>query len=328
MRNFARLVALPLFLLAILSGCGREKAVANVDGESITMEEFNQYLATKPTVRVKVQGQVVDVPVAENLGFQALQELATQKIVIAMAKEAGLAPTDEEIDKEIDFKKALNPGYLNDQKNAGRTLGQIRRETAYALCEERLLTRGTNVGMEEIEKMIEDQPDQFIEPASADVYQIFVLSADKKKLVDAELKAGQTFKAVSGKYNQSPNGSKIRVRPDRLAEPVKSVISKSQIGSTTAWVEVSGGFNKFYIESKTEAKAIEMTAERKETLRRQLAVSRGRQANDLGKEVAERLRKADVLVSDDEETLKDLWKRFQDRLEKVAEEEPKTEGQD
>ncbi len=306
--------------LVLLTGCGGEKAIANVDGESITAEEFNQYLATKRNVRVIVQGQVVDVPVSESLGFQALQELATQKVVLSLAKEANFAPTEADIEKEIDFKNGVNPRFLTDLKNSGMSLGQIRREVAYSIAEERLLTRGIKVRMDEVDQMIKDKPDQFTEPATVDAYQIFVMTQARKALVDKEIKAGQAFKAVSAKYNQSQSGSKIRLQTNKVVDPVKSVIQNAKVGSTTEWITVNGGFNRFYIESKTEAKPIEMTPEKKEYLRRQIAMSRGRQANDLAKQVAEKLRKADINISDDEEVLKTMWKRFEERLEKSADE--------
>lgn len=318
MRKLLVPLSLTLASLVLIVGCGQEKAIASVDGESIPLADFNEYLTTKRTVRVVVQGQIVEVPVAETLGFQALQELTTQKVILHMAADAGIAPTEQEVDKEIDFKKAINPRFMTDLKNSGMSLGQIRREVAYALAEERLLTRGITVGMDEVEKMLKEKPEQFTEPAYADVYQIYVLSQARKDLVDKELQASQSFKSVATKYNQSPDGSHKRLQISKLTGPTKSVITDSPVGGTTNWVAVSGGFIRFYIESRTEAKPIEMTADKREYIRRQIAITYGKQANDLAKQVAEKLRSTDVKVSDDEVILKDMWKRFEDRLEKTS----------
>lgn len=306
-------------ILAI-AGCGDagKASVVAVDGENVTKDEFNQYIATKRTVRVVIQGQVVEVPVAETLGFQALQELATQKIVMHMAADEGLMPTEKEIDAEIDFKKSLSPSFLNDLKAAGYTMGQIKREVAYSLCEERLLTRGITVDMAEVDQMMKDNPNQFIEPATIDVYQVLVLSEQRKQLVDQELRASQSFKAVAAKYNQDPGGERRQLQAANLREPLKSLIGEAGPGTTTDWIQSGSGFAKFYVEGRTEAKPMDMTPEKKEYLRRQIALSYGRQANDLPQQVSKSLRGSDVLVSEDEAVLKEMWKRFEDRLEKVS----------
>ena len=311
--------------LLALAGCGNagKAAVVTVDGEAVDKDEFNQYIATKRTVRVVIQGQVVEVPVAETLGFQALQELATQKIVLHMAADEGLMPTDKEIEEEIEFKKALSPSFLNDLKAAGYTMGQIKREVAYSLCEERLLTRGITVGAEEVDQMIKENPDQFIEPATVDVYQILALSDQRKQMVDQELRTSQSFKAVAAKLNQDPSGERKQFPVNQLRDPVKSLIENAPPGFVTDWLPSGTGFVKFYVEGRTEAKPMDMTPERKEYLRRQIALSYGRQANDLPQQVSKSLRGSDVLVSEDEAVLKEMWKRFEDRLDKVSEDSVK-----
>jgi parvulin-like peptidyl-prolyl isomerase len=300
------------------SGSGDSSAVVTVDGEDVTKEQFNQYISTKRTVRVVVQGQVVEVPVAETLGFQAMQELATQKVVMHMAADEGLMPTADEVEAEIEFKKAITPSFLNDLKAAGYTMGQIRREVTYSLCEERLLTRGIKVDMAEVDKMIKENPAQFMEPATLDVYQILVLSEQRKAMVDQELRTSQSFKAVAAKLNQDPSGERKQLPVAQLRDPFKTIFADARPGFVTDWIPSGTGFVKMYLEGRTEAKPIEMTPEKKEYLRRQIAMSYGRQANDLPKKVADRLRSSDVMVSENEAVLKEMWKRFEDRLEKVS----------
>lgn len=306
--------------LLALAGCGGNKdTIVTVDGEQVSNEEFNQYLQTKRTVRAVVQGQVVEVPVSETLAFQALQELATQKLVLHMAADEGLLPTEQEIEDEIAFKKAINPQFLDELKAAGYSMGQIRREIAFALAEERLLTRGIEVKMEEVEKVIKENPQQFTEPATVAVYQILALSEAKKNEVDAELRLSQPFKSVATKHTQDPQGPRKQYVVARLQDPLKGALATASVGDVTDWIQVGNGFVKYFVEARTEEKPMDMTKERKELLRRQLAMNYGRQANDLSKQIAERLRSSDVRVSEDEVILADMWKRFEDRLDKTAE---------
>ncbi len=309
--------------LLALSGCGGgdKGSVVTVDGEGVTFDEFHQYLTTKRTVRVVVQNQVVEVPVAETLAFQALQELATQKLVMHMAADEGLMPTEKEVEAEIEFKKKINPRFLTDLKASGYTMGQIRSEVAYGLCEERLLTRGIKVEMSEVDKMIKENPEQFTDPATVSVYQILVLSESQKQQVDRELGGSQPFKTVATKFTQDPQGPRKQYAIARLEEPIKSALAGKPVSYVTPWLTVGTSQVKFFIDEITQAKPIDMTDERREMLRRQVALSYGRQANDLAEQVADRLRGSDVRVSEDETMLTDMWKRFKDRLEKKAESE-------
>ncbi|MCH7944684.1 MAG: SurA N-terminal domain-containing protein [Armatimonadetes bacterium] len=314
--------ALIIVWTTTLAGCGGEDQIASVDNDPISMDEYYQLLATKRTVRAVVQGQVVEVQIAETLGFQALQELATRKIVMHMAADAGLAPTKDEVEAEIKFKSSLNPQYLDTLRGFGYTMGQINSEVAYQLAEERLLTRGIDVEMAEVDRLIEEEPEQFMEPAIVDFYQVLVLSQERKDLVDEELAAAQNFKVVAKRYNQAPEGEHVVLRLDSLTEPLKSALENAPIGRTTDWVATAGGFKRFSVESRTEATMPEMTENRKKLIRRQLALAYGRRANDLSRQVAQKLRSSEVKVSDNKPTLKGQWERFEDRLGKADDTSP------
>jgi len=318
----AALAALVVVWTTTLAGCGGEAEIASVDNDPISMDEYYQLLATKRTVRVVVQGQVVEVQVAETLGFQVLQELATQKIVMHMAADAGLAPTTDDVEAQIDFNTKINPRYLDTLRDLGYSMAQIRREVAFQLAEERLLTRGIKVKMEEVEKLIREEPEQFMQPAIVDFYQVFVLSQERMDQVDAELAAAQPFKVVAAMYNQAPEGERVTLRLDSLPASVRETLENAPIGRTTDWVATAGGFKRYLIQSRTEATMPEMTDTRKELIRRQLALAYGRRANDLPRHVALKLRSSEVRVSDDEPTLKGLWDRFEDRLDTAMETSP------
>lgn len=320
--------ALPLTLLAlgaILTGCGdSEVELASVDGEPITLQEFNDYLSTKRTVRAVIQGQIVEVQVAETLGFQALQELTTRKLVLHMAADEGISLSKKVVDDEIDFRKALNPSYLTNMRALGYSMGQIKDEIRFSLAEELLLTRGITVTMAEVDQKIIDSPQLFETPASADVYQVFVLTQEQKDEVDAALNAAEGFKTVATRLNKATEGSRIQLQLNRLTDPIKSIIEDAPIAATTEWVETAGGFKRFYVEQRTEATMMDMTPERKESIRRQMALAYGRQANDLSAELAKRLKSSDVVVSSDHEMLKSTWEKFEDRIEESLESSPDT----
>lgn len=320
----AILGGLVVFLVQFgLAGCSSKADLAMVENDAITIDEFNEYLATKRTIRAVIQGQVIEVQVSETLGFQALQELTTRRLVLHMAADEGMKPTTKDVSEEIKFRTALNPSYIDNLRFLGYSMGQIKKEVAYSLAEERLLTRGITVDDAELDKWINDNPQQLENPAVAEVYQVFVLSEQAKDEVDAALGSAQSFKSVANRFNKAPQGYHINMALKGLAEPIKSIIENAPIASKTEWVETAGGFVRYYVEQRTEATKIELTNDLRESIRRQIALSYGRQANDLSVELVKRLKSADITVSDDYEMLSNTWDRFEDRIEdalKAAEE--------
>ncbi len=313
--------AIALLAAVAVLGCGggSKNSLATVSGDSISRDDFYQHMMTKGRIRVIVQNQVVEVPVADTLAFQALQDLVTQQVIVQMATDEGLNPSDEEVEDEINFKKALQPTFLDDLKARGYTMGQIRRDIKADLCQERLLTKGIEVTAEEVDKLIEENPEQFMNAARADVYFVFVLNQEQMDEVDTALGSAQKFKAVAAQYSKTTGASESQGRypiqvVNSMPEQVQNIVNSTAVGGVSDWIASGEGFAKFYIEGKTDAEPIDMTSQRKEYLRRQIAIDRGRAAKDLSAKVAERMRTADIKISEDDPTLEQLWDRYVDRL--------------
>ena len=311
----------PVLTLAFLAGCGGDssKAIVTVDGEEVSYEEFHQHLQTKQTVRVIVQGQIVELPVSETMAFQALQDMVSRTVIVQMAMDENLVPTEEEIEQEINFQKAINPSFLDNRKALGFTMGQIRETIKAELCQYRLFTKGIEVPIEEVKELIEQNPDQFVNPARADVYFIYVLNEAEKSEVDTALASAQKFKAVAAQYSRAAQASQTNGRfpvqaLNSMDLVVREVVEATAIGGTSDWVDYNAGFAKFYVESKTEAAPIDMTDERMEYVRRQIALGRGKAANDLPQRVAKRIREANIKITEDDPNLEQLWDQYIERL--------------
>ncbi|MBL8039893.1 MAG: SurA N-terminal domain-containing protein, partial [Chthonomonas sp.] len=189
-----------------LAGCSRGgEKLATINGETITLEQFHKYLETKGSVRVRTaNGQVGAAEVAESLGFQALQDMIQQKLVLQMAKDEGVYPTDKDLEAEVEFQKKRNPNFLKVLTSQGLSIDDIRARLRVDLAREKLITRGLNVKTEEAEKYIADNPKEFVDPATADSLVIFVSKEAKRKEVDAELARGMEFKIVATRYSEIP----------------------------------------------------------------------------------------------------------------------------
>jgi parvulin-like peptidyl-prolyl isomerase len=299
----------------LLAGCGGgdgESAIAVVAGEPITRSEYIKYLETKPSVNVRVQGQQADLPVTDTIGFQAVRDLIGRRILMQYARDLKLEPTEQDILKEIKFREAIDPQYLRRLQGRGLSMQQIKGDIKFELAQERLITRGITVTMDEVEKYIKDNPNEFVQPATVDLRWVVVTSPQRRQRVDAELSRGADFVTVATQFSEFANARRDQARfPGRelnSIEPrVRQAIEKVSEGQITGWVELEGNFAKFLVERKTERKNIEMTAERKELLRRDIARRRGAQANDLSRTLEERMTAAKIDIRN--EFFREPWKR-------------------
>jgi len=317
------LVAGVIVGLSVLAGCGKESSsLATVAGDPITLQEFNEYLESKPTVRVVVNnGQVAEVPVAETLAFQAMQDLVTRKLVLQLAADEGVRPGPKEVDAEIAFKTDLQPAFVKQLQARGMSMDSIRSQVELDLAQERLLTKGITITDEEVETFIKENPKQFVEPATANLTWILVNNAAQRDAAQKELDLGKAFKAVAKEKSQAPNAMQAEgafqvQQINQMAAPLQEAVNKTDPGKTTDWLPSGNGFAKFLVNSKTAEKPLEMTANRKAWLKRQMAIQRGRQGTDLVNRVADKLRDSNIEVQ--ERSLKDLWAKFEERLKAQA----------
>jgi parvulin-like peptidyl-prolyl isomerase len=307
------------FALVSLHGCGNSSgaALANVNGETITMDDFHEYLEAKPTVRVQTGNGTAELRVAESLAFQALQDMIARQVTLQLAKDEGAYPSEQDIMKELEFQKKLNPGLLAQATRSGITIERIKEALLLNLARENLLTKDVDVPMAEAEEYIRNNPQAFMDPATADMLWVFVKSEDAKKKVDAALASGQTFSAVADQYSEFPGAAEQRGRfPQRIVAQMqpdlRKMVEATSEGKATGWLKLSDGHAKFFVEKKAAEKPLEMTPERKELVRRQIAQQRGGQARDLGKRVLEKLVASKVEVK--ERSLVEAWERAFERF--------------
>jgi len=305
----------------VLSGCGGGKdsgpVLALVNGETITMDDFHKYMQSKPSVRIQTANGPAEARVSESLAFQALQDMIARQVTMQMAKDEGVFPTEQEVTKELEFQKKLQPTFLTQLTQAGLTLDRIKQSLTLNLAREKLITKGVNVTMQEAEEFIKSNPKQFMDPAKAAMLWIFARSEDRKKQVDSALQSGQTFSVVASQYSEVPGARQQGGRfPQEtisgLPADLQRLVNATAEGRATDWFRMQDGFAQFFVEKKTPEKPIDMTPERKEYVRRQLAQQRGAQATDLSKRVLDKLLKSTVDVK--ERTLVEAWKRAFERF--------------
>lgn len=313
-----------------LSGCNAnsDRSIAVVNGEQITQQEFFEYMKAKPQIQVVLpNGQPATADVADTIAFQVLQDLVRQRVIVQLAKDAKLEPTDQEIQAEVEFQRKRDADFINKLKDRGLNLDQIRDSLRVDLSREKLLTHDVKITDAEINEFIKNNRAAFTVPESFAAKWILVSSEQRRREVDRDLLAGSSFVTVArrlsedpnlkeylGDYRQAPN--MVNNRLDVLPVEVQKIIRATNEGQETDWIRLSDGWAKFYIETKTESKYIEPSDTDKQWIGRQLAVQKGIQSKDLDRRLLDKLKKSEIKVTMSE--LERPWEELLKKLEDVS----------
>ncbi|MCU0315023.1 MAG: SurA N-terminal domain-containing protein [Fimbriimonadaceae bacterium] len=299
----------------VVTGCNREESVATVNGETITMKEFMEHVKTKGTIRVTFPngGPQVEAQIADTLAYQATQDLISRKILLQLAKDDKVAPTAEDVNKEIEFRKKLQPSFVSNLEQRGLSLGGIRRAIEVELAQERILTKDIKVTDAEVDAYIKNNPKEFVDPARAELIYIRANTIEKREQIQRELDSGKAFKTVAATMSDDPNarrsqGRFAESRLDAFAPALRSAVDATSVGRTTEWLMDGTSSVKFMVDSKTPEKPLTIDETRREFVRRQIAINRGRQAIDLPKRIAERVKDGNVKITDP--VVSRLWDGF------------------
>ena len=134
---------------------------ATVNGEPLALPDYYQHMGLKQTAQVMTNHGGTEMRVLGNFGLQALQEMVDQKVLLQMAKEQGVLPTEAEVSAEEKFQTELRPNYMSVLQDQGLTPEIIQNELMVGLAREHLIMKGVTVSDTEIEKYIKDNPKKF-----------------------------------------------------------------------------------------------------------------------------------------------------------------------
>lgn len=318
--------SLPL-ALTLVAGCNQggastaDTAVAVVNGAQINKDDFHSYLERKRTVQVISQdGQIGALQVAGLLGLQALQDMVNRELLVQVAKDQNVMPTEADIKKELDYQTKRDPQFVKRLNTAGLSLEQIKRDVSLDLARFNVITKGITVKPADVDAFIKENPRAFETPASVDLYWIVLSDPKNKALVDADLKSGQQFPTVAARYSVDPSAKSLsgqypRRQESQLPPKLRDLIKDLKPGASTAWVQDGSNSLKFYLQSRTAAGKIKIDDTIREAVRRQLAEQRGNQGNDLNKTLRDRLKTAKVDIKIP--YMKDGWKTLMESVKQA-----------
>lgn len=235
---------------------------------------------------------------AATPGYLTLQQIINETLMMQLAQEKGVAPTEAEIDAEVKNMVAEDPQKVQDIKSMGITDQEIRYQVRVTLSEYKVQTMGINIAEQQVEDYYKSNPKKFNTPL---LYRLRVIVVDSSALaddVDKQLAGGASFKQVARKSSKDESalldGFFGEYSAEDLGEKLKPAVEALKKGQTTGWLDSNQVKLKFLLEDTVPAKTVPLDGKTRAAIRQQLMVDRGRVKNDLPAMMAEMRKKAKI----------------------------------
>jgi parvulin-like peptidyl-prolyl isomerase len=259
MKPVRLLLAIVLILALALAavGCKSNKNVAaRVNGEAISLDEFNsqvdQLKTQYPTMFEGAEGE------GRLLDFKQriLTNLINAKLVDAAAKKEGITISDEDVSAQIKQMKANFKDQAQfDQalKTAGMTLAALEKQVYNQLLTSRLMDKLAKDAPKptavEVKAYYDANKAQFEQKAATRASHILFKADDKAtaEKVLAEIKGGGDFAALAKQYSQDPasaaNGGDLGWPTTPYVAEFQAALSKLKAGEISPLVKTTYGWH-------------------------------------------------------------------------------------
>jgi len=213
-------------LAAVLAGCGGggssgsvpNDAVAEVNGQTITQEQFNALLdqAKKSYVTQKRKWPAAGTTEYDTLKNQAVAYLVQREEFQQEADKLGVSVSNADVEKRLKQIKKQYFGnsasrYKSQLKKQGLTDAQVRDDIKAQLVQEKIfkkVTNGVKVSNADVQKYYDQHQSQYGTPEQRDVAHILVKTKVLADQIYRRVKAGENFSALAKKYSQDPGSKK------------------------------------------------------------------------------------------------------------------------
>ncbi len=286
------------------------RRIATVNGEEIKGDEYYHRMEFLPGVGKRMGTSFAEFPP----GFLTLEQLITEHLVLQLAKEKGVLPTDPEVQADLNEKLQDEPRLIEEWMADGKTRAELDYQIKVDLAQFKIQTAGVTITDQEIDAYYKDAVTRFTIPKRYKLRTIAVTSEEGKTSVDADLAAGKNFgdvataksddvsKVNGGSFDPIP----LLAIPD---EATRNAIAATKIGQTTAWLKQGDkAWAKFLVEGILPEELQKLTPSLRRALRRQLMLQRGRTKNDVTKDMNEMRAKAKINI--EQKPFADAYAKF------------------
>ncbi|MEA2552107.1 MAG: peptidyl-prolyl cis-trans isomerase SurA [Fimbriimonadaceae bacterium] len=284
------------------------RVVATVNGEPIKGSEYYHRMEFLPGVKKMYGGQAIE----SSPGFLTVVELIGEKIMYQLAKDKGVLPSKQEIDDELQLRLGQDPKYLEKWASTGQSQSDLEDAIRYELTKFKLQTAGITVTDQEIQNFYKQNPQRFTSERLLKLRVIAVNTDAEAKAVDADLKAGKEFTAVAKARSvdvTKATGGEIGLVPVAyLTQSVRPTVAALKIGQATPWLDVTDTRDAKGVTVQVKYQLVDVLPEKLQPLtkpmmistRRLIMLERGREKNDIGKQINDMRAKSKVVINQKE----------------------------
>lgn len=256
-----------------------EAVVAAVGGKTITESELADELL-------------------QQYGDAVLRMMMVRLAIDKEAEASGLSVTSEEIGQEL---VRMTEGYESEeqyfqvmQEQLGMSKAQVMDELKYRLLMEKIIVRGNPVTDDEIERYIEDHPEQFASREQYHLRWIVTTTLAQSESVLAKLEDGEDFAELASAYSidaySAENGGDlglIDADDPFYAEAVLQAAEGMAVSEVTGPIELEEGYAILQLAGRKSTSG--PTGEQLyETARKQLVLERAKPMQELEDELLDR----------------------------------------
>jgi parvulin-like peptidyl-prolyl isomerase len=263
------IIGLLLALILTVSGCNskEEGLVARVDGEGITVEEFEsdfqvfkriyeQQLGEDAMTQVGEDGRTLGESLKENI----IEKLIMERLVAKEAKDMNIEVTSEEIQKQMEEYITLMEGqekfdeFLKSNQLSKEFFEEnLRKELLFNKHREAFID-STSIDEKEAKKYFDDNKENLVVVKAS---HILVKTEDEGKKVLEKLKAGEDFgklaEEVSIDKASALEGGSLNYfgKGDMIAEFEEAAFALNP-GETSDLVHTEVGYDIIHVEDKKD----------------------------------------------------------------------------
>jgi peptidyl-prolyl cis-trans isomerase C len=217
-----------LFLVLLVISCAKKddgKVLATVDGDKITLQEFNKELDKIP--------MNMNMLVASESGKKNyLDRLVVKKLLL---KEA----SKEKIESDKEFQERVN---------------DIKEQLLIEALLKKKVTSDTQMSEDDLKKYYEEHKEEFKKDREVNTRHILLKTEEEAKQVQAKLQKGDDFTELAKKYSIDPNvrttGGEIGFQPKGSLIPEYEAASfkLNKVGQVSGIVKTQFGFHIIRLE--------------------------------------------------------------------------------
>jgi peptidyl-prolyl cis-trans isomerase C len=270
--NYKKIMGIVLILVMglLATGCG-EKKIATVNGEVVTMGEFERRLETvqryyESNMGLQFEGES-GAEMLKNLQEMVLDQLITEHLLQQEARKKDIKATKEEVQERIEQDKLMVGGeqaYLDILKNQVKmTEKEYQAEVEKQIVVEKLykqVVEVQTVSDEEIQNYYEENKGDFYSPEQIKARHILVATEEEGNALIKRINSGADFAQLAVENSIDPTANENQGDMGYFAEDAqfvpefKEAAFKLKVGEITAKpIKTQFGYHIIKVEDRKAA---------------------------------------------------------------------------